>query len=351
MANKHHVSILQKGVQEWNAWRTENPDIKPDLRKANLANLDLRNANLISVNLSGAVLDHAILQGAKFRGAKLDGTSLYKSDLSNADLHSSSLCDTNLSEASLLRANLCNTHFQGANVTNSDFSGSHIGETVFTDLNLSTAKGLDQLKHYGPSSIDLDTLYRSAGHLSQEFLRGCGVPDDFIAFMPSHFGIQKAIQFYSCFISYSTKDEQFVKRLHSRLREEHLRVWFAPEDIKAGQKLNEQIERAIQLHDRLLLVLSENSIQSEWVITEIRNARRVELQEGRRKLFPIRLVDFELIKSWKCFDSETGKDLAVEVREYFIPDFSKWKNHDDFEAAFKRLMRDLRAEEGKYSRA
>ena len=40
-----------------------------------------------------------------------------------------------------------------------------------------------------------------------------------------------------------------------------------------------------------------------------------------------------------------GKDLAVEVREYFIPDFTKWKDHDDFEAGFARLLRDLKAEE------
>jgi len=88
------------------------------------------------------------------------------------------------------------------------------------------------------------------------------VPDDFIAFIPSHFGMQQAIQFYSCFISYSTRDEEFARRLYSRMRDEKLRVWFAPEEMKGGQKLYEQIERAIQLHDRLLLVLSESSMQS-----------------------------------------------------------------------------------------
>ena len=40
-----------------------------------------------------------------------------------------------------------------------------------------------------------------------------------------------------------------------------------------------------------------------------------------------------------------GKDLAIELREYFIPDFSNWKEHDAFEAAFDRLLRDLKAEE------
>jgi hypothetical protein len=197
----------------------------------------------------------------------------------------------------------------------------------------------------GPSTIGIDTLYKSGGKIPEIFLRNCGVPDEFITFFPSLIGAQQSVQFYSCFISYSTKDEEFARRLHSRMRAEKLRVWFAPEDIKGGEKIHEQIERAIQLHDRLLIVLSENSMQSEWVTTEIRNARKTEIKEKRRKLFPIRLVDFDAIREWECFDADVGKDLAVEVREYFIPDFSNWKDHDSFEASFRRLLKDLRAAE------
>jgi hypothetical protein len=69
----------------------------------------------------------------------------------------------------------------------------------------------------------------------------------------------------------------------------------------------------------------------------------VELREGRRKLFPIRLVSYEALQEWVCIDSTTGEDLAEEVRSYFIPDFSNWKNHDDLELAFARLLADLKA--------
>ena len=75
-------------------------------------------------------------------------------------------------------------------------------------------------------------------------------------------------------------------------------------------------------------------------------AREAEKKEKRRKLFPIRLTDFETLRDWTYFDADTGKDLAVEVREYFAPDFSNWKNHDAFESAFARLQKDLK-EEGK----
>lgn len=60
-------------------------------------------------------------------------------------------------------------------------------------------------------------------------------------------------------------------------------------------------------------------------------------------LFPTRLVPFETIEDWECFDADTGKDMGVEIREYFIPDFSNWKDHDAFEEGFKRLLADLKA--------
>ena len=77
--------------------------------------------------------------------------------------------------------------------------------------------------------------------------------------------------------------------------------------------------------------------------TEIAKARQREVQEQRQVLFPMRLVSFEAVRDWECFDADTGKDSAREVREYFIPDFSNWKNHDAYQVAFQRLLRDLKA--------
>jgi len=150
------------------------------------------------------------------------------------------------------------------------------------------------------------------------------------------------VQFYSCFISYSHKDNEFAQRLHSRLRDAGLRVWFAPEDVKGGLKMFEQVDEAIEMHDRLLLVLSEHSLRSSWVQEEIRRARKFERVSGRRKLFPIRLTDFETLQEWSCMDTIAVEDLADEIRSYFIPDFSNWKSYDDFERAFERLLGDLK---------
>ena len=59
----------------------------------------------------------------------------------------------------------------------------------------------------------------------------------------------------------------------------------------------------------------------------------------------MQLVDFVTLRDWECLDADSGKDFAVELREYFIPDCLHWKEHDPFEAAFARLLKDLRAEE------
>jgi hypothetical protein len=123
-----------------------------------------------------------------------------------------------------------------------------------------------------------------------------------------------------------------------------VRCWFAPHDIQGGKKIREQIDEAIRVYDRLLLILSEHSMASGWIETEIANAHRRETREERRMLFPISLVPYERVKEWKAFDADTGKDSAREIREYFTPDFSNWKDHDSYQQAFERLLRDLRAE-------
>ena len=77
---------------------------------------------------------------------------------------------------------------------------------------------------------------------------------------------------YSCFISYSTKDQEFAERLHADLQARKVRVWFAPEDLKIGDVFRQSIDQAIRLHDKLLVVRSEHSVASDWVQTEVEAA-------------------------------------------------------------------------------
>ena len=49
MANDEQRAILKSGVKKWNAWREENPGVRPDLIRAILSN-----ANLIGADLENA---------------------------------------------------------------------------------------------------------------------------------------------------------------------------------------------------------------------------------------------------------------------------------------------------------
>jgi hypothetical protein len=121
-----------------------------------------------------------------------------------------------------------------------------------------------------------------------------------------------------------------------------VRCWFAPHDIHGGRKIHEQIDEAIRLHDKLLLILSEHSMSSNWVKTEIANAREREEREKKQLLFPITLARLEDVKQWKLMDADRGVDSAREIREYHIPDFSRWKDHDLYQKALGRLVADLK---------
>src|SRR6266542_2678250 len=173
LANQKHLRMLQRGAHNWNAWRKANRSVQPDLRDADLSNAHLRDADL-----SDADLNHADLIGADLRDADLRGA-----DLSNADLRDADLRDANLERADLSGANLSRAHLSGTN-----FHEAIIETTTFATTKLSTAHNLETVRHYGPSSIDTHTLVHSEGKIPEVFLRGCGVPESMIEYLPSLLG-------------------------------------------------------------------------------------------------------------------------------------------------------------------
>ena len=357
MANPEHLAMLKKGVEQWNKWRKKNPEDLPDFVGVDLGGANLEGANLDWAKLSGADLSGADLSEASLRKANLSNGKLQDVDFSRANLIGANLIGVIAPGADLNGAYLMGAHLRGSDLREAnlywailrnadlggvDFTGAWAGDTNFADVDLSAAKGLETVKHLGPSTIGIDTIYKSKGKIPEVFLRGCGVPNGFIAYIGSMVG--RPIEFYSCFISYATRDQEFADRLYADLQAKGVRCWFAPHDIRSGRKIHEQIDEAIRLHDKLLLILSDDSMASDWVQTEIAKARKREAQEKRQMLFPVALVPYAAVEDWECFDADRGKDSAREVREYFIPDFSNWKDHDSYQKAFTRLVADLKAE-------
>ena len=328
MANSEHLAKLREGIKAWNDWRAQNQDIRPDLRGANLGMAELGGADLSEADLSGADLGGARLNGANLGMAELGMADLSGADLSGTYLFGAYLSDANLGGASLGGANLTWTYLFGADLTD-----ALLWETIFASVNLTNVKGLESCVHSGPSTIDHRTLERS-GKLPLRFLRGCGLPDRFIDYLPSL--LDQPIQHYSCFISYSSKDDAFVQRLHADLQNKGVRCWFAPKDMKIGDKIRTRIDEVIRIHDKSLLVLSQNSVASPWVEKEVETAFDKENKRKELVLFPIRLDD-------AVMESETGWAADIQ-RSRHIGDFSNWKNHNEYQKGLEGLLRDLQIE-------
>jgi hypothetical protein len=256
MADPKQLELIRRGVTAWNDWTGENPELMVDLREANLCGANLSEANLLEANfeganlrganlieaklkgaqlnganlveayLDGAQLNGANLTNAKLIGANLQGATLFHANLAGADLIGADLSGADLSRANLSRANLSETSLLLTNFSEAIFDrtimmGASLGTTRFADNDLAKAQGLETCRHYGPSTIGIDTLVRSKGGLPETFLLCCGVPETFITY--THLLIGHPIEFYSCFISYSSRDQAFAQRLHADLQAKKLR--------------------------------------------------------------------------------------------------------------------------------
>jgi hypothetical protein len=143
------------------------------------------------------------------------------------------------------------------------------------------------------------------------------------------------IQFHSCFISYASKDHAFAERLYADLQNKGVRCWFAPEDMKIGDRIRPRIDETIRLYDKLLLILSKTSVASQWVEQEVATALARERQQGTTILFPIRIDN-------AVMTLETDWPALIRNTRH-IGDFRRWKTHGVYQKAFDRLLRDLKA--------
>src|SRR5579864_6145847 len=96
-------------------------------------------------------------------------------------------------------------------------------------------------------------------------------------------------RYYSCFISYARQDEQFARFLYTDLLARGVPCWLAPHDLQVGAMFRQTIDDTIRKHEKLLLILSQHSIESAWTRDEVEAAMEYERREQRQMLFPISL--------------------------------------------------------------
>jgi uncharacterized protein YjbI with pentapeptide repeats len=143
MANQEHVAIIKKGSDEWNRWREENPDVKPDLAWANLVGIDLSGINLEDANMKLAFCKGSNLKGARLTRATLFGTNFEGAVLPRADLEGATLEGAHLIKADLSGANLRGVNFKLANLQDAVLEGADLtGCTKLRVDQISTVKTL-----------------------------------------------------------------------------------------------------------------------------------------------------------------------------------------------------------------
>lgn len=282
MAFDEHVKVFSQGRHAWAEWRNRNPDVRPCLD-----GLDLSSRDMSEWNLRNATLTSARIHRTDFRGANLAGCDLFCAEADNSTLDGADLTGASLVGARPFAASVVGTDFSGAdlsevdftraNLTRAKFDGSIFSQTVLGNAVLSEASGLETCRHDAFSVLDHFTL-RNSWPLPETFLRGCGLEEEYIRALPQLLGSPVRYRF---FISYSARDDAFARKLYGDLQRNGVRCWFAPESIRGGRKLHEQIGHAIGASDRVLLILSRHSMSSEWVRTEIARARQKEIVHKR----------------------------------------------------------------------
>ena len=127
----------------------------------------------------------------------------------------------------------------------------------------------------------------------------------------------------------------FADWLHADLQNAGVRCWFAPHDLPIGAKIWDAIDEAIRLRDKLLVILSEASIGSDWVEDEVNKAYAEERDRKTTVLFPVRIDDLVLT---------TPEPWARKLRDQrHIGDFRQWESVAGYSRSLERLLRDLKA--------
>ena len=264
-----------------------------DLRESNLTNAllhgsNMRGADLRGADFTGADLDRAVLSDADLSGANFTNANLQRTSLTGANLSGANFTGANFSGANLVRSNLSDavlneadffqTQIWACNLVGANVTGAALGYTVLQDCDLRHVVGLDQVRHDAPSSIGVDTVYRSGGLLPSTFLAGAGVPDSLAVLQEAIAATPPALnEFY---ISCRDDDEEFARKLSNDLSAQGVTAWVFSNRVRGNPLVSrlsssdqEEVERWLRNYDKLIVVASSRALDTEAILNDITAAR------------------------------------------------------------------------------
>ena len=286
-----------------------------DLRGADLTGADLDRAILSDADLSGANLTNANLQRTSLIGAKLAGTNLTGANFSGADLVRSDLTGAVLSEADLFQ-----TRIWGCNLSGANMEGAALGYTVLQDCDLRGAVGLERVRHDAPSSIGVDTVYRSGGQIPASFLSGAGVPGSVAALQEAIAAAPPALT--ECYISCRDDDEEFARKLSADLGAVGVNAYVFSQRVRGNPLVSrlsssdqEEIERWLRNYDRLIVVASARALDTEAILNDITAARDKQQSADRWLLYFVAPDDGLMRPAGRAARNMAAENIVFDLRD------------------------------------
>ncbi len=305
-----------------------------DLREADLSNAlfngsnmrgaDLRGADLTGADLDRAILSDANLSGANLTNANLQRTSLIGANLSGANLEGASfagasLVRSDLSDATLTGTDLFQTQIWGCNLNGANLAGAALGYTVFQDCDMRGAAGLEQARHDAPSTIGVDTLYRSGGQISTAFLAGAGIPASVAALQETISAASPDLE--ECYIACRDDDEEFARQLSDGLNAQGVRTWVFSERVRGSALVSrlsssdqEEVERWLRSYDKLVVVASSRALDTETILNDITAARDKQQGANRWLLYFVAPDDGLMRPSSRAARTMSAENIIFDLR-------------------------------------
>jgi uncharacterized protein YjbI with pentapeptide repeats len=270
MANKEQMERLKQGAHGWNVWRRKNSE-----------RIDLSGADLHGVNLSGARISKANLRVANLSGA----------DLRGADLSGSCLMGTTGLVWVGLQTDLSGANLSGADLSGADLTNSSLSSTMFAGNDLTSVKGLDTIRHLGPSRIDFHTvIFPRPGPILTTFLRGTGSSEYLIEAVNG-----RSLPFQpvpvKVFISFAPSDQSLCQNLrdHLSLLVRLKMIVLSHEEVLTPDihQWEEKASAVFQEAQVILLLVSAPFLASHQAWREVIEPALRRHQQGGIRLIPI----------------------------------------------------------------
>jgi uncharacterized protein YjbI with pentapeptide repeats len=334
---------------------------RSDLTYANCSLADFNEASLRSANLDAATFEGANLTEVRMahvraRSFKPDRdmyggtppTSFRRSIMRNALISHGLFQETIFEAADLTGANLIGSTFIMVSLQDANLAGATLGRNTFHNSDVRRCRGLADLNVTAPIAIDNMTLRQAQGQLPRRFLTAAGLTDvecalarlydpaltaeqvSDIAYTIVDRRLEGPIQKPRVFISYSRADIEFVDVLERELIQRRIRCWRDVHHLNAG-RLDAQIDRAIRMNPIVIVVLSTNSMGSDWVEWELTRARHLERTAGSDMICPI-TID----AAWEA--PQWSPILVNQMKKYNILDLSEWRDADALRDQMRRLV-------------